>query len=142
MDTKDQKVAKHLKSLGYGKDGGKAVAKAAKAEKPEKAKKAKGTNRMTEEELTEDYPHVKSGSLSFIDAENKQAVRITCTTEGCEREREVRTSDLWQVDKCESCTRKDRRERARDRRKAKKADKAETPAETPAEAEEAQADKG
>ena len=102
---------------------------AAKTETEEKVRKPKGANRMTEEELMEDYPQVVAGTLTFIGTENKQAVKITCSTEGCERQRTVRTSDLWQVDKCESCTRRARRERARERRKAKKeAEAAETDA--------------
>ena len=81
----------------------------------------KATNRMTEEEILEDYPHVVPGSLTFVDTSSKQQVKIRCATEGCERERSVFTSDLWQVSQCESCTRKGRRERARGKRKAKKA---------------------
>ena len=77
-------------------------------------------NRMTIEELMEDYPHVIPGTLSFLETENKQAVKIQCSEEDCERQRTVRTSDLWQVSKCEGCTRKARRQRARERRKAKK----------------------
>lgn len=123
MKTKAQKVTEHLTALGYAKGGAKdgTIKVTAKAER-----KTKGaSNRMTEEELIEDYPHVVAGSLSFIETENKQAVEILCSTEGCEHTRKVRTSDLWQVEKCQACTRKDRRERARDRRKAKKADKVE-----------------
>ena len=105
-----------------------AKAKPAKPAKPAK----KASNRMSEDELREDYPHVVLGSLIFIESENKQAVTISCTSEGCEGTRQVRTSDLWQVDKCEACTRKDRRERARDRRRDKKA---EAKASAPAEAE-------
>jgi hypothetical protein len=91
--------------------------------KSETKPKKKAANRMTEEELIQDYPHVAivPGSLSFIESENKQAVKITCSVEGCERTRTVRTSDLHQADKCEVCTRKARRERQRQRRKEKKA---------------------
>jgi len=93
--------------------------------KPEAKPKPKASSRMTEEELLQDYPHVVPGTLTFLDSENKQAVKITCANEGCEKTRTVRTSDLWQVEHCEACTRKARRERARERRKAKKdADKA------------------
>jgi hypothetical protein len=89
-------------------------------EKKDVVKKAKGVSRMTIEELMEDYPHVLPGTLSFLETENKQIVKIRCSEEGCERERDVRTSDLWQVSKCEGCTRRARRQRARERRKAKK----------------------
>lgn len=88
--------------------------------KAEAKPKRKASNRMTEEELLEDYPHVIPGTLTFLEAENKQAVKIRCSVEGCEHERTVRTSDLWQVNTCEACTRKQRRERSRERRKAKK----------------------
>ena len=86
-------------------------------------KKAKGANRMTIEELTEDYPShtFVPGSLSFLESENKQAVKIVCATEGCERTRQVRTSDLHQVSFCEVCHRKAKRERAREKRRAKRA---------------------
>ena len=82
-------------------------------------------NRMTEEELLLDYPHVKPGTLTFLALENKQAVKIACTEEGCTNERQVRTSDLWQVKRCHACTRKARRARAKQRRAEKKAREAE-----------------
>jgi len=95
-------------------------------ETPETTTKPKAMNRMTEEEILQDYPHAKPGTLFFDVNSNKQGVVIGCTTEGCEKTRRVWTSDLWQVSKCDACTRKARRERARERRKAKKdADKAE-----------------
>lgn len=86
----------------------------------------KGANRMTIEELSEDYPNHEfvPGSLTFLDAENKQAVTIVCSVEGCERTRQLRTSDLHQQDKCEVCHRKAKRERAREKRRAKKAEAA------------------
>ena len=87
-----------------------------------KDKKAKA-NRMTEEEILQDYPHAKPGTLTFLGAEQKQAVKITCTEEGCEKERTVRTSDLWQVKRCDACTRKARRARAKAKRAEKKAEK-------------------
>ena len=108
MMKKDAKISKHLLSLGYGK----------KAE-------SKGGNRMTEEELIQDYPsrNIVVGSLTFLETENKQQVSIVCATEGCDHTRKVRTSDLWQVENCTACTRKAKRERAREKRKAKKAEK-------------------
>jgi len=79
-------------------------------------------SRMTFEEICADYPNhnIVPGSLTFLEAENKQAVRIVCSTEGCEGTRTIRTSDLHQTNVCEACQRKARRERARERRKAKK----------------------
>ena len=89
--------------------------------KPAQAKKAKKIgNRMTPEEVYEEYPHAVRGSLHFDREANKQAVTIVCTEEGCSNEREVYTSDLWQVRRCDSCTRKARRARARARRKEKR----------------------
>ena len=90
--------------------------------------KKKQGNRMTFEELTEDYPShtFVPDSLRFLETENKQAVTIICAAEGCERTRQLRTSDLHQVSFCEVCTRKARRERQRERRRAKReAEKAE-----------------
>lgn len=83
----------------------------------------KNTNRMTFEEIQQDYPnHVfVPGSLTFLEAENKQAVKIVCATEGCEHTRLLRTSDLHQQDKCEACHRQAKRERAREKRRAKRA---------------------
>jgi len=86
-----------------------------------KAKKA--ANRMTEEEILQDYPHAKPGTLTFLGAEQKQAVKIVCTEDGCEKERTVRTSDLWQVKRCDACTRKARRARAKAKRAKAKAEK-------------------
>jgi hypothetical protein len=82
----------------------------------------KKTNRMTFEEIQEDYPnHVfVPGSLTFLETESKQAVRIVCSVEGCERTRLLRTSDLHQQDKCEACHRKAKRERQREKRRAKR----------------------
>ena len=88
----------------------------------DETKKVTKANRMTEEEILQDYPHAKAGTLSFLGTEQKQAVKITCMEEGCEKERTVRTSDLWQVKRCDACTRKTRRVRAKARRAAKKAE--------------------
>ena len=108
MMKKDAKISKHLLSLGYGK-------KAAK----------KGSNRMTFEDIQQDYPNhsIVAGSLVFLETENKQQVSILCAIDGCDHTRKVRTSDLWQVENCTACTRKAKRERAREKRKAKKANK-------------------
>jgi len=86
--------------------------------------KAKKATRMNEELLIEQYPHVVPSSLHFLPNENKQAVTITCIEEGCDKTREVRTSDLFQVKRCEVCTIKSRREKAKVRRASKKADAA------------------
>lgn len=87
----------------------------------EDTKVAKAAKRMTFEELQAENPsrQLIAGSLCWLEAENKQAVTIACS---CGKHRIVRTSDLWQVERCEACTRKARREHARERRKAKKAE--------------------
>ena len=90
---------------------------------PEKV--AKKASRMTEEEILKDYPHAKAGTLCFLGAENKQAVQISCTEPGCATTRLVRTSDLWQVKRCESCSRKAKRANAKAKRATKKAEAAE-----------------
>lgn len=87
-------------------------------------KKAKRSNRLSEEVLLAEYPHVVPGTLHFLPNENKQAVKIKCVEDGCDNERTVRTSDLFQVKRCEICTVKARRRRAKARRAAKKADAA------------------
>lgn len=115
-----QRVADHL--AGLAED---AETKGTKEDKPKK----RTANRMGEDELLADYPHVIPGTLGFLADENKQIVTISCqaTKEDgsqCGRERKVRTSDLWQVTKCDACTRKARRENAKAKRKAKKAEEA------------------
>jgi len=117
---KHAKVAAHLKQLEADK--------AAKAEA--KAKGKRTANRMGEDELLADYPHVKPGTLGFLADENKQVVTISCQApkdddsgEICGRERKVRTSDLWQVTKCDACTRKARRAKAKAKRAEAKANK-------------------
>jgi hypothetical protein len=113
-----------------GTETGEATVAEPKTEK--KAKKR--TNRLSEDLLVAEYPHVKRGTLHFLPNENKQAVTISCTFvdeetgDVCGKEREVRTSDLFQVSKCEVCTIKARRAKAKARRAAKKAEAAEADA--------------
>jgi hypothetical protein len=104
-----------------------------------KEKKARKSTRMTAEMIQEEYPHADVNTLRFLDNEDKQAVEISCTfvpgstwdtqteafetpegVEPCGRKRLVRTSDLFQVNKCEACTLKARRAKAKARRLAKK----------------------
>jgi hypothetical protein len=87
------------------------------------------STRLNEEILKAEYPHMVSGTLHFLPEENKQAVTIRCTYvdpvsgDVCGKEREVRTSDLFQVNKCEICTLKARRAKAKARRaKAREAE--------------------
>ena len=93
------------------------------------------TTRLNEEILLAEYPHAIAGTLHFLPEERKQAVEIECQArkdetwdvptkawtgggDQCGRRREVRTSDLFQVQTCEVCTLKRRRAKAKARRKA------------------------
>jgi hypothetical protein len=73
--------------------------------------------KLTEESLVARYPNVRivEGSLTMLEDERKQAVRIVCATEGCNAERQVRTSDLFQVTRCELCTLRARAEARKSR---------------------------
>jgi hypothetical protein len=124
-------------------DTGTTKVEATGAETEAEAKPKRKANRMTEEMVGELYPHAIPGSLRFLDNEDKQAVEIACTfvqgsewdveaekwvtptdAEPCGRKRTVRTSDLFQVNKCEACTLKARRAKAKAKRRAKKAKEA------------------
>ena len=83
--------------------------------------KKKRTNRLSEEVLQAEYPHIVPGTLHFLPNENKQSVTIKCIEEDCENTRDVRTSDLFQVKRCEVCTLQERRRRAKAKRAEKKA---------------------
>ena len=67
---------------------------------------AKRRPKLTEAGLSERYSEqsIVEGSLTFLEEEGKQAVTILCRVDGCSTERQVRTSDLFQVTKCEICT--------------------------------------
>ena len=67
---------------------------------------AKRRPKLTEASLRERYENQKivAGSLQMLEDEGKQAIQIVCSVEGCDTERLVRTSDLFQVTKCEICT--------------------------------------
>lgn len=79
---------------------------------------SKRGTRIPEEVLVAEYPHVVPGTLHFIESERKQAVSIHCVD--CGAERTVRTSDLFQVKRCELCSLKARRAKAREKRAAKR----------------------
>ncbi len=64
------------------------------------AKIAKAKIGPNEAELAAKYPHVKPGTLGFDDAAQKYHVTIACQHPGCEAERRVFTSDLFQVKLC------------------------------------------
>lgn len=73
--------------------------------------------RTDEAELLKKYPHMKEGSLVFNEKMNKQQVTIVCSHPGCENERVVYTSDLFQVSMCDE----HRKEAAKAKREAKAA---------------------
>ena len=67
----------------------------------EAALKANRSRRIEATELEGKYPHMIKGSLGFDEVAEKQTARITCTHPGCDNERTVFTSDLFQVKVCE-----------------------------------------
>lgn len=96
-------------------------------------KKEKKSKRTSESDLVERYPNtnILAGSLRFLEGENKQAVTIVC---GCGTEREVRTSDLFQVSTCAEC-KKAAKKAARATKKEEKAKEAKEEAPEEVEAE-------
>ena len=58
--------------------------------------------RLTEGYLRSIYPHIVEGSLRMDAGTNKQTVTIRCID--CGTERDVHTSDLFQVSRCPACT--------------------------------------
>lgn len=110
----------------------KKVARKAKAKaSPSKAKQTKATaeakapaqpKRKSESEIRKQYPKVQAGSLAFQEDgrwKGKQTVVIVCAKKGCTLERELATSDLFQVSMCEEHTKEARAARRAERRKAK-----------------------
>lgn len=89
------------------------------------AMKSEGrSRRMSATEIEAKYKHVNKGSVRFDAIKNKQVSTITCTdpsAKGCEAEREVFTSDLFQVSTCEGC-KGDARKQAREAQKKLLAD--------------------
>jgi len=75
------------------------------------------SRRKTEDEIRKEYPHVVEGSMTWNEGAGKQQVKITCAHDGCEEQREVFTSDLFQVRMC-STHRKEQRAEARKARQA------------------------
>jgi len=111
-------------------------AEAKAAEAPAEPKEKKGPPKRakkTEEYYKDKYPHFIPGSLVFDPSANKQKAKIKCIE--CDNEdREVYTSDLFQVKTCLNCSKK-KRQAKRDANAAKKeaAEAAKTqPAEAPA----------
>lgn len=75
------------------------------------------SRRKTEEEIRKEYPHVVEGSMTWNEGAGKQEVKITCAHDGCDEQRTVFTSDLFQVRMC-STHRKEQRAEARKARQA------------------------
>lgn len=87
-------------------------------------KKAPARKRLDEATLMDRYPAVVKGTLRFNEKgryKGKQSVSIECSQVGCRTRREVATSDLFQIDKCEPHVAEDRKARRAEARKAKKA---------------------
>jgi len=64
------------------------------------------SRRMSAAEIEAKYKHVNKGSVRFDTIKNKQVSTITCTdpsNKGCKEQRDVFTSDLFQVSTCEGC---------------------------------------
>jgi hypothetical protein len=109
------------------------------------AMKSEGrSRRMSATEIEAKYKHVNKGSVRFDAIKNKQVSTITCTDpsgKGCKKQRDVFTSDLFQVSTCEDC-KSAARKQARDAQKQLLADfkakQAEAAKAAPAEAEESE----
>lgn len=67
----------------------------------EKALKANRSRRIEASDLEKKYSHMVKGSLGFDEVAEKQTAKIVCTHPGCENQRTVFTSDLFQVKVCE-----------------------------------------
>ena len=81
--------------------------------------KAKKSKRLTEEQLAAKYPHLIPGSLSWDEGNRKQTCRAKCTV--CGAEFTVYTSDLFQVNMCETHRAEARKAKAAEKRAAAKA---------------------
>lgn len=77
--------------------------------------KLKDAGRLTEVALLAKYPHLQEGSLRWNGIHGKQQGTISCVD--CGEDRDVFTSDLFQIERCSDCTKIARK----DRMKAKKA---------------------
>jgi hypothetical protein len=73
-----------------------------------------------EKELRREYKRVLPGTIKKESGgvhAGKFSVEISCRQRGCANTRRVATSDLFQIDSCETCTKRLRAQRRRDRRK-------------------------
>lgn len=89
-----------------------------KAKQLLKAMKSDSKSRRTSpSEIEAKYAHVVKGTVRFDAAANKQKATITCTVGDCKKQRDVFTSDLFQVNSCVDCKDKARKAK-RDEQKA------------------------
>ncbi len=80
--------------------------------------KGGGKSRRTGEDvLLKKYPHMVEGTLRMNEKSNKQECEIACQHPGCEEQRTVATSDLFQVSMCTEHS----KEQAKARKEAKAA---------------------
>ena len=101
-------------------DDNKVEAQASVVAAPEvKIRKRDKAGRLTEAWLRSEYPHVVEGSLSYDSAADKQRVKILCVD--CGEEREVYSSDLFQISRCEECTKIARKARKAEKKAEAKA---------------------
>ncbi len=100
MAVKVKQNAKEVKKESENKAANDGANGAKKAGPPKKAKK-------TEDYFTEKYPHAIAGTLRFDESANKQKMKIKCEECG-DTNREVYTSDLFQVKVCLECAKKKR----------------------------------
>ena len=97
---------------------------AAKSKTSKTSTKKAPRKRLDEATLMDRYPQVVKGTLAFQTSgryKGKQTVSIACQFVGCRTRREVATSDLFQIDKCEPHVAEARKVRRAEARKAKKA---------------------
>lgn len=85
--------------------------------------------RLTEAYLLSKYPHIIPGSLRWDDEAGKQTVTIRCTADGCDEERDVHTSDLFQVTMCVAHAKEARKARKTEAKAQKAAQAAQAKAE-------------
>jgi len=104
--------------------GAKKTPASSKSKAKTSTKKAPARKRLDEATLMDRYPQVVKGTLAFQTSgryKGKQTVKIDCSYPGCRTRREVATSDLFQIDKCEPHVAEARKARRAEARKAKKA---------------------
>ncbi|MBA3482471.1 MAG: hypothetical protein H0T51_11705 [Pirellulales bacterium] len=62
---------------------------------------------VAERELRRKYPHIVEGSIRVHDNgphKGRRTVEIVCQNKGCQNKRRIHTSDAFQVELCNACT--------------------------------------